>query len=129
MPPSSANTQKNPVVVLVVECEEVIRTLATDFMAETGFDVLEAPDADTAVRLLQTDAERVHVLFTDFRMPGAMDGLMQAHHTRLEVPGGRSVEPSRSGRRVMRQRLRIRANIHPCLLGTYKGGYRRVGNL
>jgi two-component system, response regulator PdtaR len=79
MPPSSPNTQKSPVVVLVVEDEEVIRTLATEFMADTGFEVLEAPDADTAVRLLQTEAERVHVLFTDLRMPGAMDGLMLAH--------------------------------------------------
>jgi CheY-like chemotaxis protein len=59
MPPSSANTQKNPVVVLVVEDEEVIRMLAAEFMADTGFEVLEAADADTAVRLLQTEAERI----------------------------------------------------------------------
>ena len=56
MPQSSANAPKIPVVVLAVEDEEVIRILATEFMAETGFDVLEAPDADTAVRLLQTEA-------------------------------------------------------------------------
>lgn len=84
MPPSSA--RKSPVVVLAVEDEEVIRTLATEFMAEVGFDVLEAPNADTAVRLLQVEAERVHVLFTDLRMPGAMDGLMLAHHTRRNWP-------------------------------------------
>jgi CheY-like chemotaxis protein len=86
MPPSSPNTQKSPVVVLVVEDEEVIRTLATEFMAEMGFDVLEAPNGDTAVRILQTEAERVHVLFTDLRMPGAMDGLTLAHHTRRNWP-------------------------------------------
>jgi CheY-like chemotaxis protein len=71
--------------VLVVEDEEVIRTLATEFMADIGFEVLEAPDADTAVRLLQTEAKRVHVLFTDLRMPGAMNGLMLAHHTRRKL--------------------------------------------
>jgi len=70
----------------MVEDEEVIRTLAAEFMADTGFEVLEAPDAHTAVRLLQTEAERVHVLFTDVRMPGAMDGLMLAHHTRRNWP-------------------------------------------
>ena len=72
--------------MLVVEDEEVIRRLAPEFMAETGFDVLEAPDADSAVRLLHTEAERVHVLFTDLQMPGAMDGLMLAHHTRRNWP-------------------------------------------
>ena len=54
MPQSSANTTKSSVVVMVVEDEEVIRTMASEFMADTGFEVLEAPDADTAVRLLQT---------------------------------------------------------------------------
>ena len=86
MPQSSANTTKSSVVVMVVEDEEVIRTMASEFMADAGFEVLEAPDADTAVRLLQTEAERVHVLFTDLRMPGAMDGLMLAHHTRRNWP-------------------------------------------
>jgi CheY-like chemotaxis protein len=47
-------------VYLLVEDEELIRTLAAEFMAETGFEVLEAPDADTAVRLLQTEAARIH---------------------------------------------------------------------
>jgi len=76
MPHPSANTTKSPFVVLVVEDEYVIRTMAAEFMADTGFEVLEAPDADTAVRLLQTEASRVHVLFTDVIMPGPMDGLM-----------------------------------------------------
>ena len=40
--------------MMVVEDEEVIRTMAAEFMVDTGFEVLEAPDADTAVRLLQT---------------------------------------------------------------------------
>ena len=86
MPQSSANTTKSPVVVLVVEDENVIRTLAAEFMADTGFEVLEAPDADIAVRLLQTQASRIHVLFTDVVMPGPMDGLMLAHHTRHHWP-------------------------------------------
>jgi len=71
---------------MVVEDESVIRTLTAEFMADTGFEVLEAPDADTAVRLLLTEADRVHVLFTDVRMPGTMDGLMLAHHTRRNWP-------------------------------------------
>jgi len=50
MPQSPANTTKSSVVVMVVEDDEVIRTLAAEFMADTGFDVLEAPDDNAAVR-------------------------------------------------------------------------------
>ena len=31
-------------------------------------------------------AQRVHVLFTDIKMPGPMDGLKLAHHTRRNWP-------------------------------------------
>jgi CheY-like chemotaxis protein len=82
----SSNTCKKTIVVLVVEDEALIRTLAVEFMTGTGFEVLEAPDAHFAVRILETEAERVHVLFTDVNMPGLMDGLMLAHHTRRNWP-------------------------------------------
>jgi two-component system, response regulator PdtaR len=61
-------------VVLVVEDEVLVRSLAVDFFAEMGFDVVDAPDADIAIRILQIEAARVRVLFTDVQMPGPMDG-------------------------------------------------------
>jgi two-component system, response regulator PdtaR len=51
-----------------------------------GFDAVEAPDGNSAVRILQIEAARVHVLFTDVQMPGPMDGLMLAHHVRRNWP-------------------------------------------
>jgi len=60
--------------VLLVEDEPIIRAVGTDALEEAGYEVIEARDADEAVRLLEMLGE-VHVLFTDIRMPGSMDGL------------------------------------------------------
>lgn len=61
-------------VVLVVEDEQLIRMLAADSLAESGFTVLEAGDAAEALRILE-EHDDVDVLFTDVNMPGPMDGL------------------------------------------------------
>ena len=73
-------------MVLVVEDEALVRTLAVEFFADMGFDAVEAPDANSAIRILQIEAARVHVLFTDVQMPGPMDGLMLVHHVRRNWP-------------------------------------------
>ncbi|VWX53287.1 conserved hypothetical protein [Novosphingobium sp. 9U] len=60
--------------VLLVEDEPMIRAIGIDALEEAGFEVIEAKDADEAVRILELLGE-VHVLFTDIRMPGSMNGL------------------------------------------------------
>jgi DNA-binding NtrC family response regulator len=60
--------------ILLVEDEPVIRAVGMDALEEAGFEVIEAIDADDAVRILESLGE-VHVLFTDIRMPGSMNGL------------------------------------------------------
>lgn len=60
--------------VLLVEDEPMIRAIGMDALEDAGYDVVEARDADEAVRILEMLGE-VHVLFTDIRMPGSMDGL------------------------------------------------------
>jgi two-component system, response regulator PdtaR len=69
--------QKGPVVryVLVVEDEPILRYNAVDMLEEAGFSVLEASNADEALRLLETRAHEVGALFTDIHMPGSMDGM------------------------------------------------------
>jgi DNA-binding NtrC family response regulator len=59
---------------LLVEDEPMIRAIGMDALEEAGFEVIEAKDADEAVRILEGLGE-VHVLFTDVRMPGSMNGL------------------------------------------------------
>jgi two-component system, response regulator PdtaR len=49
---------------------------AANFVENTGFEVLEAANADDAVILLETQA--ICIVFTDVNMPGSMDGLKLA---------------------------------------------------
>ena len=60
--------------VLVVEDEAIIRFTIADDIRDGGFEVLEARDADEALRILRRHAD-ICVLFTDVDMPGSMDGL------------------------------------------------------
>jgi len=60
--------------VLVVEDDELIRMHATDMVHDLGFDVLEAPNADDAITLLENRSD-ITVVFTDIQMPGSMDGV------------------------------------------------------
>lgn len=72
-------------LVLVVEDEALVRMSIAEHLLETGFDVLEAPNADEAIRLLMAHPE-IHVLFTDIDMPGSMDGLKLAAAVRDRWP-------------------------------------------
>ncbi len=59
--------------VLVVEDESFVRMIAADMLEESGFRVLEAPDASVALELLKQ--HQIAVVFTDINMPGPIDGL------------------------------------------------------
>lgn len=60
--------------VLIVEDEDLVRMVGTDILELGGYRVLEAANAEEALRQLENDAE-VMVLFTDVNMPGTPDGL------------------------------------------------------
>lgn len=72
-------------VILVVEDEFLIRLDTVDRLTEGGFEVIEAGDADEAIRILETGAE-VRILFTDVEMPGSMDGFALARAARDRWP-------------------------------------------
>lgn len=74
------------IVVIVVEDEAIIRKVIAEAFVGEGFDVLSAIHAQDAIAILEFEATRVHVLFTDIHMPGDMDGIMLAHHARLHWP-------------------------------------------
>jgi CheY-like chemotaxis protein len=77
---------KEAIVVMVVEDEMMLRMAAVDAMDDAGFFVIEAVNADAAVRILQARAGSVDALFTDVNMPGPMNGLMLARHARRLWP-------------------------------------------
>jgi CheY-like chemotaxis protein len=64
-------------VVLVVEDEPLVRMDMADCLTDEGFEVIEASDADEAIKALEADG-RIRLLFTDVDMPGTMDGLKLA---------------------------------------------------
>jgi CheY-like chemotaxis protein len=78
------NTAKTP-AVLIVEDEPLVRLDAVQSIEDAGFDVIEAADADEAIRILETRSD-IRVVFTDIHMPGSMDGLKLAHAVRNRWP-------------------------------------------
>ncbi len=75
----------SPIVVLVVEDEPIIRMIAADALLDAGFEVLEAANADEAVRILESRAD-IRIVFSDIDMPGSMDGLKLAEAVRGRWP-------------------------------------------
>lgn len=88
-------------VILLVEDEPLVRAVTADELRDNGFEVIEAADAQEALRLLR-ELDRVNVLLTDIRMPGELDGWDLAERVRERIPtvgvvymSGYSVAPSR----------------------------------
>lgn len=72
-------------VVLVVEDNPLLCELAVCLVAEAGFAVLEAGNADEAIAVLAARRD-IALLVTDIEMPGSMDGLKLAHLARMRWP-------------------------------------------
>ncbi|ANY84941.1 response regulator receiver protein (plasmid) [Microvirga ossetica] len=73
-------------LVLVVEDEPLVRMTAVDELEEAGFPVLEAVNADEALRVLEARSDEVQVQFTDVHMPGSMDGMALAEQVHRRWP-------------------------------------------
>jgi two-component system, response regulator PdtaR len=71
-------TGRSPHVVLIVEHDELLKSLTADIMQEAGFAVLQASDADKAVTILEARSD-IALLLTSITMPSSMDGLSLAH--------------------------------------------------
>jgi CheY-like chemotaxis protein len=67
-------TNQSLVTVLVVEDEAFLLFSIADELREAGYHVLEASNADQAIRILESRQD-ISILFTDIDMPGSMDGL------------------------------------------------------
>jgi CheY-like chemotaxis protein len=76
----------DPPVVLLVEDELLVRITAADELEEAGFQVLEAANADVALKVLEAHSAEVQVLFTDVNMPGSMDGMELAEQVHVRWP-------------------------------------------
>ncbi|MEG3153491.1 PAS domain S-box protein [Sphingomonas sp. RB1R13] len=71
--------------ILVVEDNEDVGIFATAALRDLGYDSVFAVDARAALVLLQTDAARFNVVFSDVVMPG-MSGIQLADEVRRLYP-------------------------------------------
>jgi DNA-binding NtrC family response regulator len=72
-------------VVLVVEDEPLLRIITVEILEEAGFEVIEAANADIAVRFLEARMD-IRIVVTDVDMPGSMDGMKLAAAVRRRWP-------------------------------------------
>jgi len=59
--------------ILVVDDEEVVRSLCTRLLTPLGYSVETAPDGPQALKCFEKQA--FDLVLTDYRMPGGMNGL------------------------------------------------------
>ncbi|AZF42738.1 Response regulator [Pseudomonas sp. R1-43-08] len=59
--------------ILVVEDDAIVRMLIVDVLEELEFTVLEAADAEEALKVVEGKGTVIHLMMTDVGLPG-MDG-------------------------------------------------------
>jgi DNA-binding response OmpR family regulator len=67
-------TTKSSRVVLIVEHDELLKSLTADIMVDAGFEALQAGGADEALAILESRSD-IALMLTSVTMPGSMDGL------------------------------------------------------
>jgi CheY-like chemotaxis protein len=72
-------------MIVVVEDDVFERMGASCMFLDAGYRVLEAGDADEALRFFNTNAD-IRLLFTDISMPGSMSGSDLARHVAERWP-------------------------------------------
>jgi two-component system, response regulator PdtaR len=72
-------------LIVVVEDDVFERMGASSMFLDAGYRVLEAGDADEALRFFDTNAD-IRLLFTDVSMPGSMSGSDLARHVAERWP-------------------------------------------
>ncbi len=73
-------------VVLLVEDESLVRMTAADLLSDEGYRVVEAANADEALRLLSEAPDGFDIVFSDVVMPG-MSGVELGQQIRRRHPG------------------------------------------
>ena len=72
-------------VILIAEDETTIRFLATEFLTDAGFTVIEAEHSAEALAILLL--HKIDLVFTDINMPGDMKGDYLADWLLINHPG------------------------------------------
>jgi PAS domain S-box-containing protein len=71
--------------VLVVDDEPSVRMLVSEALADLGYSAIEAADAASGLKVLESDVG-IDLLITDVGLPGGMNGRQMADAARLSRP-------------------------------------------
>lgn len=98
--------------ILVVEDQEDVRAVASGFLADFGYEVVEANDGIAALRLL-AEHDDIDLMFTDVVMPGGLNGFDLAQAAQQIKPGLLIVHTSGypKGAMVHMEEPRLKDNI------------------
>jgi signal transduction histidine kinase/CheY-like chemotaxis protein len=87
--PSLPEPQAEPAggseTILLVEDDQAVRKLTASMLRGAGYHVLEAGDANAAIRVFRDSADRINLLLTDVMMPG-LSGVELASQLRKTYP-------------------------------------------
>jgi PAS domain S-box-containing protein len=77
-PPSGPRTgaKGGSETLLVVEDEDLLRAATREILTDRGYQVLDACDAETALRVCRTHLGRIHLLLSDVILPGMNGGAL-----------------------------------------------------
>ncbi len=76
-------SMKNSIKILIVDDEEVMRSLLEKILKREGYNVIAAEDGQQAVEILRK--EQVNLVISDMKMP-RMDGFELLKHVKQEYP-------------------------------------------
>jgi CheY-like chemotaxis protein len=82
---SHKQSPKASAAVLVVEDEVLVRMYVSDVLGQSGFEVIEADNAEAALSRIATDTG-ICAVVSDIAMPGRFDGFELARRLRREFP-------------------------------------------
>lgn len=72
--------------ILVVEDEDLIRMILTEFLQDQGYNVLEAANVADAKRVF-VSSPPIDLVFSDINMPGRENGFQLAKWVHQQFPG------------------------------------------
>jgi signal transduction histidine kinase/CheY-like chemotaxis protein len=108
-----------PGLVLLVEDDDSVAAAVSAMLGELGYRVVRAPDAQSALAVIDRGEEPFDVMFSDMVMPGPMDGAALAEAVlkrRPDLPvvlttgfSEAAAEAARQGRRLLAKPYRIEA--------------------
>ncbi|UPU01372.1 response regulator (plasmid) [Bradyrhizobium barranii subsp. apii] len=70
------------VTVLIVEDDDLVRTIVQEALVEGGFQALLVSSGEEALALLQGDVSKWHAVITDVNLQGGLDGWHVARRAR-----------------------------------------------